>query len=83
MLIIINYNIFKLIVLTIRVGFSSRVSISTLEIDSNRVRISVPILGIELSRLSSRIDSNRQDLGRLIDPNSINRPDAVSLLKKT
>jgi len=43
----------------------NRVSISTIEIDS--------------PRLLNRVNSNRQDLGRLIDLNSINRLDAISL----
>jgi len=42
-------------------------------------RFSIPTLGIDSPRLSDRVDSNRQDSGRLIDPNSINRPEAVSL----
>jgi len=66
--------------LTIRIDFSNWVSISTLEIDSNRIRISILILEIDLSRLLSRIDSNRQDSSQLIDSNSINRLNAISLV---
>jgi hypothetical protein len=43
-------------------------------------RTSISILEIELSRLSSRIDTNRQDLDRVFDLNSITRPDAINLI---
>jgi len=45
----------------------------------NRLESSIPTLGIESSRLSSRVNTNRQDLGRVLDSNSMTRPDAISL----
>jgi len=42
-------------------------------------RVSIPTLEIDSPRLSSRINSNCQDLSRLIDSNSINRPNAINL----
>jgi len=62
--------------LTIRIDFFKSILDSELTI---RFESSIPILEIESSKLSNRIDSNRQNSDRLIDPNSINRSDAVSL----
>ncbi len=66
--------------MAIRVGFFE----SSFDFNSrNRfdpTRFSIPTLGIDSPRLSGRIDPNCQDSNQLIDPNSINRPDAVSLL---
>ncbi len=42
-------------------------------------RFSISILEINFSRLSNRTNSNCQDSSRLIDSNSINRFDAISL----
>jgi len=47
---------------------------------TTRLELSISTLEIESSRFSNRINSNCQDLNRLIDPNSINRSDAISLL---
>ncbi len=67
--------------MTIRVDFFE----SSFDFNSrNRfdlTRFSIPILEINLSRLSNQVDSNCQDSSRLIDPNSINRPNAISLVK--
>jgi hypothetical protein len=46
---------------------------------TTRPELSVPTLGIESPRLSGRVDTNRQDSGRVPDPNSMTRPDAISL----
>jgi hypothetical protein len=46
----------------------------------NRLELLNSILEIELSRLSSRVDTNYQDSSRILDSNSITRPDAISLL---
>jgi len=46
----------------------------------NRLELLNSILEIELSRLSSRVDTNYEDSSRILDSNSITRPDAISLL---
>ena len=44
-----------------------------------RYGITILTLEIDLPRLSNRINSNYHDSNQLIDSNSINRPDAISL----